>query len=547
MLRETLPPPPPNKELLKTVVSKLLIKGAECDVEISAYYKYQEMFNYRVVESFLSNEGEAIVGQWARQSGKTRCISSLIPILSLLLPGLAEDEQFKGTSVERFKIGVRIGIFAPIKEQAVNLYSRVRRNIRTKQFKELMDHLGITLIQDSNDGIEFNNGSIINIQSAAVESKIESKTFDIVVIDEAHDVDSLVITKSISPMLASTDGTTVMIGTTSDDISDNRFYETIKSMQQSGSKNLFIFNDTVVSKYNPRYKKFLEKQKEELGENSVAYRMSYKLEWPSAEGMFLTEDQLFGMGEWEGRGIIGNHNWISERQTGIQVAGIDWAKELGDTCVSILDVDTNFYVETNDNKKYYHTKLISMLLLHGEDYEAQYGQVTEFLLKFNVVALCADATGGSVGDPLFDRLSSDLELAHITINPVKFTPTEKSRIYKQFQQEIGAGRFKIPGGHAKKTTLFRIMKNEFVGLRKKYTATRLLSVAKNPRKKDGKDDIPDSICCAIDATQYIEYGDVQQGPDIFDKKVARSQGLLERVRVQTGGSLVDRIQRRRRL
>ena len=61
--------------------------------------------------------------------------------------------------------------------------------------------------------MKLSNGSRCRRQTANPRAKIEGSTYHIIVVDECQDADELVIRKSIHPMLASTGGSMVKIGT----------------------------------------------------------------------------------------------------------------------------------------------------------------------------------------------------------------------------------------------------------------------------------------------------------------------------------------------
>src|SRR6185436_21150052 len=61
--------------------------------------------------------------------------------------------------------------------------------------------------------MKLSNGSLCRRQTANPRAKIEGSTYHIIVVDECQDADEMVIRKSIHPMLASTGGSMVKIGT----------------------------------------------------------------------------------------------------------------------------------------------------------------------------------------------------------------------------------------------------------------------------------------------------------------------------------------------
>ena len=91
----------------------------------------------------------------------------------------------------------------------------------------------------------------------------KGSTYHIIVIDEAQDADETVIRKSIHPMLASTGGSMVKIGTPGYHKGD--FYKAINLNKRRANvataPNHFEYDYRVVCKYNPAYKKFVEKEK----------------------------------------------------------------------------------------------------------------------------------------------------------------------------------------------------------------------------------------------------------------------------------------------
>ena len=100
-------------------------------------------------------------------------------------------------------------------------------------------------------------------------------------------------------MSAAVNGTIVKIGTSNNQICD--FLETIRRNKRMDIENSrkrgyrrkhYEYDYKVAMKYNPLYKKFIEKEKRRLGEDSDAFRMSYKLEWILERGMFVSPEML---------------------------------------------------------------------------------------------------------------------------------------------------------------------------------------------------------------------------------------------------------------
>jgi len=496
-----------DRENLRSIIETILEYAEKSDTSINHLYPYQKRFAARIISSVINNDGDAILGEWARQSGKSSTLGCICPPMMAILPELAKEQKYQGTTLSRFAGGLKVGIFAPSKFQASNLYRKMKRNIRSKGFFELLDALDLEVSSASLDGFEFSNFSFVMVQSASTESKIESSTYDLVIADEAQAVDAEIMRRSIHPMLAATNGTIVKIGSAIPDISNCDFYECIQlAKTKKNNKNYFHFDADVAKKYNALYAKYLEKEATRIGAHSPEFRMSYYLEWPTEKGMFVTEDQFYGRGDWEGKGIVGTHSWIPEKRSGVQVAGLDWAKNLGDSVLTIGDIRLDTVFEMDD-EMYACVDIINVLMMHGDDYVSQREEVVEFLRSYNIQRLHMDATSGSVGDPLFDQFSRDPRLFHIEVSGVPFTTPVKSGMYKHAQQELQAGRVKIAGSsNSKKTRFFSEYRRQLTGLVKKHTLAGHLVVNKNPQVKNAKDDMPDSLVLCLDAVKnFLSY------------------------------------------
>jgi hypothetical protein len=134
---------------------------------------------------------------------------------------------------------------------------------------------------------------------------------------------------------------------------------------------------------------------------------------------------------------------------------------------------------------------------------------------------------------------------HIQIEGVGFTSVNKSRLYKQGQQEIQAGRLKVAGSiNAQRSKIFETVKSEFLGLRKQHKANNILKVEKNPKRKDAKDDIPDSVMLCMDAAKrYMLYDSTSDSNplNVFEKNRAGFESAsIGMRRMETGFKRVIR-------
>lgn len=356
--------------------------------------------------------------------------------------------------------------------------------------------------------VRLSNGSFATAISASDGSNIEGESFKIIICEESQDISNYKLTKAISPMGAAYNATTIKIGTAT--TYKGNFYEAIqrnKKEYQEGHlrvKNHFEYDYTVVQKYNPNYAKYIEREKRTLGENSDAFRMSYKLEWIFSRGMFVD------INEFEIRNGDDLLDYIYSDTYNNHVAGIDIGgggdKKSGDldsTVISVVEVDwnspavieTSYNEETGQDETFiaYDTRLVAQEEISGEvaeDYEEQYHLIMEYLKRFKISKLVIDATKES---SLAQRIRANV---NYPVEAFVFSSKSKSDLYKNFENEINTGRFKYPNSaFAKETKEHQKFTYQMSELQKGYRGSYL--VVAHPPEKGAHDDYPDSVALAL--------------------------------------------------
>jgi len=180
----------------------------------SDWYAYQKVFAQRIIESILANDGETITALFSRQAGKTQCVADVAVGLAVILPVLANYCPHD-PRLHPFTSGFKVGVFAPIQETAQISFDRMRLLIGTEEAQAILSdpEFSVGLLRDRSDELKFDTGSEVRARSASPDSNIEGRTYHLVVIDEAQSVSRYKVEKDIRPMLASTNGSLVKIGT----------------------------------------------------------------------------------------------------------------------------------------------------------------------------------------------------------------------------------------------------------------------------------------------------------------------------------------------
>ncbi len=479
------------------------------------FYPYQGQFSKRIIRSVLENDGAEITALFARQSGKTETVSITVGGLMIILPQLANMPMFLNDQrLQMFKDGFWVGIFAPSLRQSQTTYNRMRGRMQCKEALAVLQDPDFRLEFTTSNGqtVALSNGSFCTAISASDGSNIEGESFKFIICEECQDISNFKIRKSIHPMGAAYNATICKIGTSTTYKGD--FYEVIernKREYKEGKlriKNHFEYNYKVVMKYNPRYARYIEREKKSLGEFSDEFRMSYNLEWVISRGMFIDIDEFEKTcGDDYLDRVISDH-------TATHVAGIDVGggssknkAEADSTVVTIVEVDWNNPVvmestrdeETGEDIVYmaYNTYIKDWLEISpevAENYEEQYHMIMDYLKNFKIVRAVVDATReSSLGQRIQANVNFEVWL-------FTFSSKSKSEIYKHLQSEINTGRARFPKSpETVGTRDYQRFTQQLADLQKSYSGSFL--VVSHPLERGAHDDYPDSWALAVWGTK----------------------------------------------
>ncbi len=476
-------------------------------------HAYEREFAWRICFSLLREDADEITALFSRQAGKTETVAVIAVGLMVLLPVLAKvapgDER-----IVKFAKGLHAGIYAPNYEQAGIMWARMKTRLYSSEAKRMMldPDINIDLSGGGAENMVLPNGSFIDCGTASPQSKIEGKTYHLILLEECQDIASSKIRASIHPMAAATAGTLVKIGTCNKVRSDfyeacrrNKRHDVARGLVRSKKRCHFEYDYTVVQRYNPRYRKYVEKERARLGEDSDDFRMKYRLHWLMERGMFVNPDLFDECGIKEsgndpfitvGRGkkkrkIIFTRppNVVTyDPHTEGLVAAIDVGKQAS-TIVSIGKVFWDGGVDYGGSARY-PVHLYNWLELHGDDHEAQHPQILEFLKNYRISQCVVDATGK--GDPVYSRLAAELDKYDISVFPFIFTASSKDLGYKIFSQEISTRRFTFPAGsQATKLQKWKRFTNQMYDLEKDWRG-QMMVVNKPKDDPEARDDYCDS-------------------------------------------------------
>lgn len=155
-------------------------------------YEYQRGLAFRIIYSILARDGAEITALFSRQSGKSEVIVFCVIVLGILLPVLA---KIYPKELGYYSNGIKIGLFAPQGEQVQTVYQRCVARLHSEPVRMFLDDPDILDAPTSSVHFKLKSGTHVTGQSAAKQSKIESKTYNLVFIDECVAENTKVITK----------------------------------------------------------------------------------------------------------------------------------------------------------------------------------------------------------------------------------------------------------------------------------------------------------------------------------------------------------------
>ena len=444
-------------------------------------YDYQIEPLFRIIYSLLVKDGAEITILYPRQSGKSEVISIVTNIIGIIFPVLA---KIFPKELSHFSRGAKMGLLAPQNDQVDTVYGRCVERLFSEPVRKFMEDPDINEEILSRAKFKLKSGSTLTGQSAAKQSKVESKSYHVVFLDESQDLDTDKVRRSIIPMTASTFGSIVRTGTPSRYKGD--FYFTIQNNKKHDAKLRgkkdkklkqlhfeYNYKDVFASKqkqykvdgleFHILYEKAVMRDMKSMGENSDAFRMAYKVEWLLEIGMFMTEDAL--------ERLVLDKKRSMQREVlpeDFMVAGLDIASARNDTVLTYGKVDD----PATDFGEHPIKTVMGWLTLKTTNYEIQFQSLVTTILEKNIKVLYADYTG--VGRALTDMLMYHIGDI-VEIIPYTFTPSSKSDMWKALDEDTTNEKVKVPASKTvRETEQFKEFSEQITNLQKYWRGSYMV-------------------------------------------------------------------------
>lgn len=498
-----------DKQFVESLLDRLIVICNELLPGDETLYPYQEPFARRILESLVINDGSTITALFARQSGKTETVAIATAVAMIMFPKLS---RIYPDWFGKFSKGVMVGAFAPVDEQADNLFGRIESMLTSDRAKEIFSDPDIDeRVIGRGRTLRLKSGSLVRKTTCHPKASIEGRTYHLILVDEAQGADERVINKSVSPMATATNGTMIFTGTPA--YHKGVFYDTIKNNKRavaSGARllNHFEVDWRTVSKYNANYKKRIIKERDRIGEDSDEFKLSYRIMWLLDKGMFTTSERLDQLGDTSMQSVVHAYH-----RTPV-VVGIDCGRKQDKTIVTVVYVDW----DNPDPFGLYHHRVLNWLDLEGMDWEEQYFRIVEFLANYRVWKIGIDI--GGLGDTVAQRLKILMPSAEIV--ELGSAQSDQSIRWKHLKQLMDHHQISWPAG-AKVRNLkrWKRFRQEMEDLEILFKGPYVLAEA--PRAANAHDDYPDSLSMACVLTLLEDSGseEAESFHNVFYGKRAR--------------------------
>jgi len=334
-----------------------------------------------------------IVACWARQTGKTTAIA--VKVI-----------HFAFTNAKTTTLIVSRGL-----RQSMIMFGVI------EHFIDSHPVLRKSVVNSTRTLIQLSNGSqIIALPCGPDGATLRGYTAHLVVIDEAAFMPEDVIASVIFPMLATTNGTAIMLSTPWG--RDHIFYRSFKNPDY-WSQHVRAESCPLISK------EFLDQQRRDIGE--LRYKMEYEAEFVEDENSFFRQDLI--------RECVEDYDLIDEEQiktkdkiAGNYYLGADFGKRVDYSVVALLK---------EEEKECYRLSFLKQFAL-GTPYSDIVGFLQRLNQKFDVKKGFVDQS--AVGESLVEEIK---EFAP-QIDGLAFTANVKQDLMILLQTRMKQKRVTLP-------------------------------------------------------------------------------------------------------
>jgi len=438
---------------------------------VSRLRPYQLAAGGAILDSVMNRRGLTFTVVMARQAGKNE-LSAQLELLLLL------------RHMKRPLDGVKC---APSMSPQADV--SLRRLWSTLVYGGLADN---AILDDrANWGgryVQFGRARMVFLLADPMANVVGHTASLILEVDEAQDVDAETFDRKFRPMASTTGATTVYYGTPWDEstLLEQTVQRNLELERKDGIRRHFEADWMEVAACNPEYARYVEGERERLGENHPLFLTQYALKPLPGAGRLFSGSQRAQM--------TGNH---ARQHVPIEgetyVAGLDIGGEgEGDhdstvlTIARVVEPSTLALVQEN------RLEVVEHIAMTGVPHDEAISRMADLLGRvWSVKRVAVDATG--MGEAVARML--DRSLGAGVVQPVKFTSSSKSAMGYDLLAAVNGGRLRayVADGSAEYAELWSQVDRTRVA----YRPGRQMSFGVDP--SEGHDDYVMSLALVVAA------------------------------------------------
>jgi len=319
-------------------------------------------------------------------------------------------------------------------------------------------------------------------------------------VDESQEVEREKFDRDFRPMAAVANATTVHYGTAWEETSllEQVKQSNLELERRDGLRRHFEYDWQVVASHNPAYGRFVEAERQRLGDSHPLFLTQYCLRTLAGGGRLLSTQQRAQ--------LQGNHPRLSRPQSGeTYVAGLDLAgqgtleggealpeERPGGRDASVLTIARVILPPSDALVQEPRLEVVEHCAWVGEPHDRLYERLVDLLREvWRVRRVAVDATG--LGETLAAWLAR--ALGRETVAPVRFSAESKSRLGYNLLAAVNGGRLKVYAGDG--SAEYRTLWQEVERARVSYRANRTMNFYVDP--SEGHDDYLMSLALTVEA------------------------------------------------
>ena len=433
---------------------------------------YQVEAGRAILASVLGRQGLSISIEIARQGGKNELSSQ---VEALLLASYADRQVDAIKCAPTFEPQGRISLR--------RLWSR-------------LTEAGLASMSSIEAGNAIRVGRARQLfMSAEPEANVVGHSAQLLLeVDEAQDVDEEKFDRDFRPMAATTNATTVFYGTAWDDstLLERTKQRHLEMERRDGIRRHFEYDWQMVASYNPAYGRYVEAERERLGEQHPLFLTQYCLKPISGGGRLFSQGQLAQ--------LAGGHPRQRAPAAGESyVAGLDLAggadedgSKARDRDATVLTIARASYPNAAAMVQEPRLEVVEHYVWTGEPHDKLLPRLADLLREvWRVRRLAVDSTG--LGETIARLLTTALGTQ--IVQPVRFTLESKSRLGYGLLAATNGGRLKLYAADG--SIEHRHCLHELELARATYRANRTMNFYVD--EADGHDDYLMSLALVVEA------------------------------------------------